>query len=64
MGLMALPCGALPVKLLHHSSLFTRVSNTLGNIGNTFGVLVGNTELTGTEAPKIGLEEQARVLTL
>ena len=64
---MALPCGTLPVELLHHSSLFTSASSTLGNIGNTFNVLVGNTDLTGTVVPKIGQEsepEEARVLTL
>ena len=35
MGLVSLPCGALPVKLLHHHSLFTIASN----IKNTFVVL-------------------------
>ena len=39
MGLVSLPCGALPVKLLHHRSLFTIASNALGNIKNTFVVL-------------------------
>ena len=39
MGLMSLPCGTLPVELLHHTSLFTIARNALGNIKNTFVVL-------------------------
>ena len=39
-GLVSLPCGALPVKLLHHRSLFTIARNALGNIKNTFVVLL------------------------
>ena len=53
MGLVSLPCGALPVKLLHHRSLFTIASNALGNIKTHLLFWSLNTELTGIENQRL-----------